>query len=140
MKPLQLQLTSRDKTPNRSGYGMRFHHAAPQRRVPCQHGDLLAPQSADDIPPITPAAMESVQAAFALLANLVADRDMILFMGNNLDKLAEYQQKGREILLVAKGLAGILRVAETDKPPTAKGNICATCRCDRDLCWCTEDG
>jgi hypothetical protein len=114
-----MSLSDRDKTPAPSGYGYNFHHTDPQRRVPCILGDMLAPLSADDIPPITPEALASVQAALALLANLVADRDHGLFLGSG-DKLEEYRVKARDILLTAKGLAGILRVEPPPpSPPVA---------------------
>jgi hypothetical protein len=106
-----LSLSDRDKTPAPSGYGYHFHHTAPQRRVPCVLGDMLAPLSADDIPPITPEAMASVLAALTLLANLVGDRDLGRFLGCGDNKLEEYREKARGILSTAQGLAGILRVA-----------------------------
>jgi hypothetical protein len=109
----ELGLSTRDKTLKASRWGHDFHHTEPQRRVPCVLGDMLCPKSADDIPPITPEAMASVQAAIALLANLVADRDLNLFMGD-FDKLEEHRAKARDILFVAKGLAGILRVEEPE--------------------------
>ena len=113
MKTNTLSLSARDKTPKSSGYGVDFHHTNPQRRVPCVVGDMLAPLSADDIPPITPEAMESVQAALKLLANLVGDRDLCLFMGlGDARDLDNCCVKARDILLTAKGLAGILRVEE----------------------------
>ena len=105
-----MSLSERDKTPNAGGWGYDFHHTEPQRRVPCVRGDLLAPRSADDIPPITPEAMESVQAALRLLANMIADRDLGLFFGDGDAKRAECCVKARDILLAARGLAGILRV------------------------------
>lgn len=105
-----MSLSERDKTPNPSGYGFRFHHTDPQRRVPCLLGDMLAPRSADDIQPITPEAMASVQAALRLLADLVGDRDLGLYLGTGDAKLEEYRVKARDILLTARGLAGILRV------------------------------
>jgi hypothetical protein len=105
-----MPLSDCDKTPAPHGYGFRFHHAEPQRRVPCALGDMLAPRSADDIPPITPAAMESVQAALKLLADLVGDRDLGRFLGDTEDRLNAHQVKARDILLTARGLAGILRV------------------------------
>jgi hypothetical protein len=105
-----MSLSTRDKTPNSSGYGFNFRHTDPQRRVPCILGDMLAPLSADDIPPITPEAMASVQAALKLLADLVGDRDHGLFLGDNDVKREEHRVKARDILLTAKGLAGILRV------------------------------
>ncbi len=103
-------LSDPDKTPAPHGYGFYFHHTSPQRRVPCIKGDMLAPRSADDIPPITPEAMASVQAALKLLADLVADRDHGLFLGSGDATLDEYRVKARDILLTAMGLAGILRV------------------------------
>jgi hypothetical protein len=53
----QSALSSRDKTRSQSGFGYDFHHTSPQRRVRCVLGDMLAPLSADDIPPITPQAI-----------------------------------------------------------------------------------
>ena len=112
-----LGLSDRDKTPEPGGYGPRFHHTDPQRRVPCVLGDMLCPRSADDIPPITPEAMASVQAALKLLADLVADRDHGLYLGSGPGKLDEYRVKARDILLTAKGLAGILRVVPQEVIP-----------------------
>jgi hypothetical protein len=109
-KASTLSLSDRDKTPAPSGYGYHFHHTEPQRRVPCVLGDMLAPLSADNIPPITPEAMASVQAALTLLANLVGDRDHGRSLGCGDDKLEEYREKARGILSTAGGLAGILRV------------------------------
>lgn len=103
-------LSARDKTPAPSGWGHTFHHTAPQRRVPCIKGDMLAPASADDIAPISPEAMASVQAAIKLLADLVGDRDHNMFLGNA-DHDGQLALKARDIMLVAKGLTGILRVA-----------------------------
>ena len=102
-----MPLSDRDKTPAPHGYGVHFHHTEPQRLVPCVLGDMLAPRSADDIPPITPAAMESVQAALKLLADLIGDRDLGRFLGDNAD---DNVQVSRDVLLTARGLAGILRV------------------------------
>jgi len=105
-----MSLSDRDKTPAPSGYGFHFHHTDPQRRVPCILGDMLAPLSADDIPPISPAAMESVQAALKLLAAMVGDRDLNLYLANSDDRNVESKVAARHILLAARGLAGILRV------------------------------
>ena len=107
-----LSLSPRDKKPAPHGYGCYFEHTAPQRRVPCVKGDMLAPLSADDIPPITADAMASVQAGLELLARLVGDRDHNLFLGSSPAQLQESRDKARSILLVAKGLAGILRVVD----------------------------
>ena len=106
-----MSLSDRDKTPKLSGWGHDFHHTNPQRRVPCVLGDMLAPLSADDIAPITPAAMASVQAAINLLADLVEDREHGLFLAVS-HKLEEYREKACDIRLAARGLAGILRVEE----------------------------
>lgn len=111
-----MTLSDRDKTPKPSGYGFHFHPTNPQRRVPCILGDMLAPLSADDIPPITPQAMASVQAALKLLADLVGDRDHGLFLGCGDAKLEECRVKARDILLAARGLAGILRVEVAQEP------------------------
>ena len=110
MKPPFLALSDRDKTPKPSGFAVDFHHTSPQRRVPCVLGEMLAPRSADDIPPITPEAMESVQGALKLLANLVADRDFNIFLGSSDERMESNRMKARDILLTARGLAGILRV------------------------------
>ena len=117
MKPNALGLSDHDKTPNPSGWGQRFHHTDPQRRVPCVLGDMLCPRSADDIAPITPEAMASVQAALALLANLVADRDFNLYLGNSDLTLEKSRAKAHDILLVGKSLAGILRVVSQEEIP-----------------------
>lgn len=103
-------LSDRDKTPAPHGYGYYFYHTTPQRRVPCVLGSMLAPLSADDIPPITPGAMASVQAALSLLANLVGDRERGLYMGCGEAELAKCREEAQSILRVAEGLAGILRV------------------------------
>lgn len=111
-----LGLSKRDKTPKPSGWGVDFHHTDPQRRVPCCLGDMLAPRSADDIPPISAEAMASVQAALVLLANLVADHDFHLYFGCSDANVEKYREKARDILLVGKSLAGILRVLPEVKP------------------------
>jgi hypothetical protein len=103
-------LSDRDKIPAPSGWGVNFHHTNPQRRVPCILGDMLAPLSADDIPPITPEAMESVQAALKLLANFVGDRDLGNFLCNSDERLVQGRAEARSIQRIAQGLAGILRV------------------------------
>jgi hypothetical protein len=101
-------LSARDKSKNESGYGMKFHPTDPQRYIPTWFGRMLAPRSADDIPPITPEAMASVQAALTLLANFVADRDHALSFAHT--DIEVCRAKARDILSVARGLAGILRV------------------------------
>lgn len=111
-----MPLSTRDKTPNPSGYGFQFHHTEPQRRVACALGDMLVPRSADDILPITPEAMASVQAALKLLADLVSDRDLGIFMGDNEDRLNTYQRRAIDIRRAAEGLAAILRI----EPPAQK--------------------
>jgi hypothetical protein len=102
-----MPLSARDKTPK--SFGCDFHHTSPQRRVPCVLGDMLAPLSADDIPPITPEAMASVQGALKLLADLVGDPDHNRFLAYS-QRQDEFAIKARDILLTAKGLVGILRV------------------------------
>jgi len=82
--------------------------------VPSVLGDMLAPRSADDIPPITPEAMASVQAALKLLADLVGYRDRNLYLAYG-NRQAEFALKARDILLTAKGLAGILRVESAQR-------------------------
>ena len=120
MKPPFLELSDRDKNPKPIGYGVDFQYTTPQRRVPCVLGEMLAPRSADDIPPIAPEAMASVQAALTLLANLIADPDFNLFLGASDSKLESNRMKARDILLTAKGLAGILRVeVREDHMPAA---------------------
>jgi hypothetical protein len=105
-----MSLSERDKTPNPSGYGHNFHHTDPQRRVPCVLGDMLAPRSADDIPPITPEAMASVQTALKLLADMIEDHEHNLYMACSDARMAELVLKARDIRLTAKSLTGILRV------------------------------
>lgn len=105
-------LSARDKTPAPSVWGYYFEHTVPQRRVPCVRGNMLAPLSADSIPPITPEAMASVQAALKLLADLVGDRDHNLFLAHIDQEKA--RQEARSIMLVAKGIAGILRVEQPE--------------------------
>lgn len=104
-------LTSRDKTPKPSGWGVDFHHTDPQRRVRCVIGDMLAPRSADDIAPISAEAITSVRAALELLACLVEDRDFNLFMGcGDAETRREHDEAAKHIRLAARGIAGILRV------------------------------
>jgi hypothetical protein len=103
-------LSDRDKTPKPSGFGVDFHHTDPQRHISCILGDMLAPRSADDIAPITPEAMESVQAALKLLANLVGDRDHSFFLGDGDTKSERNCAEARAIQRIAKSLTGILRV------------------------------
>jgi hypothetical protein len=107
MKPI-FELSAKDKTRASHGFGFSFHHTEPQRHVPCLKGTMLAPASADDIPPITAEAMASVQAALTLLANLLADRDHSLYLADDRHKM--WQEKAREVLLVGEGLKAILRV------------------------------
>lgn len=102
-------LSERDKTPKSSGWGFDFHHTDPQRHVLCILGHMLTPRSADDIPPITPEAMTSVQAALKLIADLVGDREHCLFLACDPEK---YIEEARAIRRVARSLAGILRVEE----------------------------
>jgi hypothetical protein len=104
-------LSDQDKTPKASGWGYDFHHTEPQRRVPCVKGNMLAPRSADDIAPITPEAMASVQQALVLLANLLGDRDHNLFLGNA-DHDGHCTDAAKHLALIAEGLSGILRVTE----------------------------
>lgn len=125
VSPLSLSLSDRDKTPAPSGWGYHFHHTNPQRRVPCVLGDMLAPRSADDIPPITPEAMASVQAAITLLANLVGDQDHGRFLGCGEAKLEEYRQKAQILLSMGRSLAGILRVV-TPPVPVEKSPLPST--------------
>lgn len=116
MTKTNFALSDRDKVPAPHGYGFYFEHTEPQRRVPCVVGDMLAPASADQIAPITAEAMASVQQALALLANLVGDRDHNLYMGNA-DRDGRCTKAAQQIALVAKGLAGLLRVV----PPSDGG-------------------
>lgn len=117
-----LSLSKRDKIRASHGFGHDFPHAEPQRRVPCVVGDMLCPRSADDIPPISPEAMASVQAGIALLANLVADRDHNLYLSQS-SRQGELEIKAREILLAGRGLAGILRVAQAEAAPPVDGGV-----------------
>jgi hypothetical protein len=107
-----LALPDQDKSPNPSGWGVTFHHTDPQRHVSCILGNMLAPRSADDIAPITPEAMESVQAALKLLANLVGDRDFALYLGDvdGTERRERNLAEARAIQRIAKSLTGILRV------------------------------
>jgi hypothetical protein len=107
-------LSAQDKTKNASGYGHTFHHTDPQRHVRFPMYEMLCPASADDIAPISPEAMVSVQKALALMANLVGDRDINLFMGN-VDHDGRCTKFAQDIKHVAEGLATILRVAAPDK-------------------------
>ena len=105
-----MSLSEPNKTRAPHGCGYYFNHTNPQRRVPCILGNMLAPLTADDIPPITPEAMASVQAALALLADIVEDRDFGLYLAESDERLKRNVQHAKEIRLVAKGLTGILRV------------------------------
>ena len=109
-------LSDRDKTPKANSWGVDFHHTDPQRRVECLLGNMLAPRSADDIAPITPEAMESVQAALKLLANLVGDRDFGIYMGDSNERRERNLAEARTIQHIAKSLTGILRVVPGNTP------------------------
>lgn len=103
-------LGAKDKRPTTHGWGKDFRHTEPQRRVPCIAGDLLAPASADEIPPITADAMASVDQALDLLARLLGDRDHWLFMGAGDAQAARQLEEVRAIARIKAGLHGILRV------------------------------
>jgi hypothetical protein len=109
MTTKEFDLSDRDKTPKSSGWGFDFHHTDPQRRVLCVLGHMLVPRSADAIPPITPEAMASVQAALKLLADLVGDREHCLFLALDPEK---YIAEARAIRRVARSLTDILCVEE----------------------------
>jgi len=69
----KFELSAEDKGPTSHGWGKDFKHTEPQRRVPCVIGSLLAPASADSIPPIPESAAYSVRKAFELLAKPCPD-------------------------------------------------------------------
>ncbi len=108
----KFELGPKDKQPNPSGWGKDFRHTEPQRRVPCIVGNMLAPASADDIPPIPESAAQSVRKAFELLAQLVGDRDHNLFMGNA-DHDGRCTREAEAISRACDGVLAILRVAPT---------------------------
>lgn len=118
-----MTLSARDKTPAAHGFGHDFHHTDPQRHVPCALGDILAPRSADDIPPISEEAMASVQVALRLLASMVADRDLGLFLGCGDAELEANRAKARDILLTARGLAALLRVAPPEPTSVSEAQL-----------------
>ena len=83
-----MTLSSKDKTPNISGYGQRFHHTVPQRHVSTVVGSFLVPASADDLPPVPLEHVETIERALNLLADLLSDKDHQLFMASYPDKRA----------------------------------------------------
>lgn len=108
----KFELSAEDKGPTSHGWGKDFKHTEPQRRVPCVVGNLLAPASADSIPPIPESAAYSVRKAFELLANLVGDRDHNLFMGNA-DHDGRATREAEAIMRAGDGVLAILRVKAT---------------------------
>lgn len=109
---MKFELGPKDKQRASHGYGSDFKHTEPQRRVPCIVGQMLAPASADDIPPIPESAAYSVRKAFELLANLVGDRDHNLFLGNA-DHDGRATREAEAIMRTCDGVLAILRVAPT---------------------------
>lgn len=109
--PALQSLGPKDKTPAAHGHGYDFHHTEPQRRVPTLIGDLLAPASADDIQPISAAALQHVRRAFDLLAQLVGDRDHNLYMGNA-DRDGKATQEAKAIARIRDGVLAILRTQD----------------------------
>jgi hypothetical protein len=111
-----MTLSSRDKTPPpRGGWTTTFHHTDPQRHVHTVVGSLLVPRSADDIPPITEAAMCSVEAAISLLADHLTDPDFMLSFGCAVPgtpraKEADDEAAALRRLVVAGELRALLRV------------------------------
>lgn len=108
----KFELGPKDKQPNPSGWGKDFRHTDPQRRVPCIVGNMLAPASADDIPPIPESAAQSIRKAFELLANLVGDRDHNLFLGDA-DRDGRATREAEAISRACDGVLAILRVEAT---------------------------
>lgn len=108
----KFELGPKDKQRASHGYGSDFKHTEPQRRVPCIVGNMLAPLSADDIPPIPESAAYSVRKAFELLANLVGDRDHNLFLGDA-DRDGKATREAEAISRACDGVLAILRVAAT---------------------------
>lgn len=108
----KFQLGPKDKRPKASGWGYDFEHTNPQRRVPCLVGQMLAPASADDIPPIPESAAYSVRKAFELLAQLVGDRDHNLFLADA-DRDGRCTREAIAISRACEGVLAILRVKAT---------------------------
>lgn len=112
MNKAKFELGPKDKQPKASGWGVDFQHTEPQRRVPCIVGNMLAPLSADDIPPIPESAAYSVRKAFELLANLVGDRDHNLFLADA-DRDGKATREAEAISRACDGVLAILRVKAT---------------------------
>jgi hypothetical protein len=108
----KFELGPKDKQRASHGFGSDFRHTDPQRRVPCIVGDMLAPASADDIPPIPESAAYSARKAFELLANLVGDRDHNLYLGNA-DRDGKATREAEVITRACDGVLAILRVKAT---------------------------
>jgi hypothetical protein len=108
----KFELSPKDKQLASHGFGYNFEHTKPQRRVPCIVGDMLAPASADDIPPIPEAAAYSIRKAFELLAQLVGDRDHNLFLGDA-DRDGKATREAQAITRACDGVLAILRVKAT---------------------------
>jgi hypothetical protein len=130
-----MPLSERDKSPKPSGWGMNFHHTDPQRHVPCVLGDMLAPRSADDIAPITPAAMDSVQQALKLLANLIDDRDLSMYLSSSDAEHAANVEVARHIRQTGRSLTGILRVQQNATDPRVEINAKAVIGVIEDHRW-----
>lgn len=108
----KFELGPKDKQRASHGFGSDFKHTEPQRRVPCIVGNMLAPASADDIPPIPESAAYSVRKAFELLAQLVGDRDHNLFLGDA-DRDGKATREAQAISRACDGVLAILRVEAT---------------------------
>ncbi len=108
----KFELGPKDKQRASHGFGSDFAHTKPQRRVPCIVGNMLAPASADDIPPIPESAAYSIRKAFELLAQLVGDRDHNLFLGD-VDRDGHATREAQAITRACDGVLAILRVKAT---------------------------
>lgn len=108
----KFELGPKDKQRASHGFGCDFRHTNPQRRVPCIVGDMLAPASADDIPPIPESAAYSIRKAFELLAQLVGDRDHNLFL-SDADREGKATREAQAISRACDGVLAILRVKVT---------------------------
>lgn len=105
----KFELGPKDKRRARHGFGYDFPHTDPQRHVPCVIGEVLAPASADDIPPIPESAAYSVRKAFELLAQLIGDREHNLYF-SDADYDGRATREAEAIMRACDGVFAILRI------------------------------
>jgi hypothetical protein len=114
-----MTLSKKDKQPNPSGWGYTFNHTTPQRRLQTVAGSLLVPASADDLPRVPEDHLVTVERAIGLIANLLADRDHQLFMGEHRELNARADAEAAALRRLI-GPTGMLRtMLGTERTPAS---------------------